>query len=52
MSSIITNEAAMAALSTLRSISANMTVTQNRMTTGAKVDKASDNAAIGPSQQP
>ncbi|MDO1581634.1 flagellin [Rhizobium oryzicola] len=45
MSSIITNEAAMAALSTLRSISADMNVTQNRMTTGAKVDKAADNAA-------
>lgn len=45
MASILTNNSAMAALSTLRSISSNMESTQNAISTGMKVSKASDNAA-------
>jgi len=45
MASILTNSSAMSALSTLRSISANMESTQNAISTGMKVSKASDNAA-------
>lgn len=45
MASILTNGSAMAALSTLRSISSNMESTQNAISTGMKVSKASDNAA-------
>ncbi len=45
MTSIMTNSAAMGALSTLRSISADMESTQNRISTGYRVADASDNAA-------
>jgi flagellin len=45
MSSILTNTNAMAALSTLRSISSNMEDTQSRISSGLKVGSASDNAA-------
>ncbi|MBP1853128.1 flagellin [Rhizobium halophytocola] len=45
MTSIMTNTAAMSALQTLRSIDANMEQTQNRVSTGYRVDSAADNAA-------
>jgi flagellin len=45
MASILTNTSAMAALSTLRSISSNMEETQDRISTGMRVGSASDNAA-------
>ncbi|AWM23624.1 flagellin [Sinorhizobium fredii USDA 205] len=45
MASILTNTSAMAALSTLRSISSSMEDTQNRISTGLRVGTASDNAA-------
>lgn len=45
MASILTNASAMAALSTLRSISSSMESTQNNISTGMRVSKASDNAA-------
>lgn len=45
MASILTNSSAMSALSTLRSIASNMESTQNSISTGMKVSKASDNAA-------
>jgi flagellin len=45
MASILTNSSAMSALATLRSISSNMESTQNAISTGMKVSKASDNAA-------
>jgi flagellin len=45
MTSIITNSSAMAALSTLRSINQNMEETQAHVSSGYRVDKASDNAA-------
>jgi flagellin len=45
MTSILTNNAASAALQTLRSISSSMADTQNRISSGARVDTASDNAA-------
>jgi len=45
MASIITNSAAIAALDTLRSISSNMEATQGRISSGLKVQSASDNAA-------
>jgi flagellin len=45
MSSILTNNNAMAALSTLRSISSDMSTTQDRISSGLKVGSASDNAA-------
>lgn len=45
MASILTNTSAMAALSTLRSISSSMEDTQNRISTGLRVGAASDNAA-------
>lgn len=45
MASILTNASAMSALSTLRSIASNMESTQNAISTGMKVSKASDNAA-------
>ncbi|MBB4010219.1 flagellin [Rhizobium taibaishanense] len=41
----MTNTAATAALSTLRSISSDMEMTQNRISSGYKVENASDNAA-------
>ena len=45
MASILTNNAATAALQTLRSISQNMTQTQERISGGARVSSAADNAA-------
>ncbi|MEA3536055.1 flagellin [Rhizobium sp. CC-YZS058] len=45
MSSVNTNISALAALSTLRSISNNMESTQNRISSGLRVQTASDNAA-------
>jgi flagellin len=45
MTSIMTNTAAMAALQTLRSIDTNMQTTQARISSGYKVENASDNAA-------
>ena len=45
MTSIITNTAAMAALSTLRTIADSMETTQNRVSSGFRVETASDNAA-------
>jgi len=45
MTSIITNNAAMAALSTLRSISSDMETTQNRVSSGYRVESAADNSA-------
>ena len=45
MTSIITNAAAMAALDTLRSINSNMEETQSHVSSGYRVETASDNAA-------
>ncbi|PTM97702.1 flagellin N-terminal helical domain-containing protein [Mycoplana dimorpha] len=45
MTSILTNANAMAALSTLRSISSNMEDTQSRISSGLRVGQAADNAA-------
>ncbi|MCX8996113.1 flagellin [Rhizobiaceae bacterium BDR2-2] len=45
MTSINTNTSAMAALQTLRSINSNLDTTQNRVSSGYKVEKASDNVA-------
>ncbi|MCM2440617.1 flagellin [Agrobacterium vitis] len=45
MTSIMTNTSAMAALQTLRGIDQNMETTQNRISSGYKVDSAKDNAA-------
>jgi flagellin len=45
MTSILTNSSAMAALSTLRSISSDMETTQGRVSSGLKVGVAADNAA-------
>ena len=45
MTSILTNNSAMAALSTLRTISSNMDDTQARISSGLRVGQASDNAA-------
>jgi flagellin len=45
MASILTNSSAMSALSTLRSIASSLESTQNAISTGMKVSKASDNAA-------
>jgi flagellin len=45
MTSIITNNAAMAALQTLRGINSNLTMTQRHVSTGLRISKASDNAA-------
>lgn len=45
MTSLLTNVSAMAALSTMRSISAGMETTQNRISSGMKVSSAADNAA-------
>ncbi len=45
MTSILTNTAAMAALQTLRSIDMHMEQTQNRVSSGYRVQTASDNAA-------
>ncbi|THF50834.1 flagellin N-terminal helical domain-containing protein [Allorhizobium terrae] len=45
MASLMTNNSAIAALSTMRSIAADMDMTQGRISSGFKVEKASDNAA-------
>ena len=45
MTSILTNNAAMAALSTLRTISSGMETTQKRVSSGFRIENASDNAA-------
>ncbi|SHF50102.1 flagellin [Loktanella atrilutea] len=45
MSSILTNNSAMNALQTLRSVNNNLGETQNRISTGMKVNSAKDNAA-------
>lgn len=45
MTSILTNTAAMAALQTLRSIDSSMERTQQRVSSGYRVDTAADNAA-------
>ncbi|QLF69370.1 flagellin [Peteryoungia desertarenae] len=45
MTSIMTNAAAIAALSTLRSINSDMETTQNRISSGYRVENAADNAA-------
>ncbi|KJS10495.1 MAG: flagellin [Hoeflea sp. BRH_c9] len=45
MTSIMTNSAAMSALQTLRSINSDMETTQNRVSSGYRVETASDNSA-------
>jgi len=45
MTSIMTNTAAMSALATLRQINSDMETTQNRVSSGYRVETASDNAA-------
>lgn len=45
MSSILTNNSAMSALSTLRNINSNLNSTQDRISTGLKVSSGKDNAA-------
>jgi flagellin len=45
MTSIMTNSAAMSALATLRSINSDMEMTQNRVSSGYRVETAADNAA-------
>jgi flagellin len=45
MTSIMTNSAAMSALQTLRSINSDMETTQNRISSGYRVDTAADNSA-------
>ena len=46
MSSILTNNSAMVALDTLRSINKDLATVQNEISTGLKVSSAKDNAAI------
>jgi flagellin len=45
MTSINTNNSAMAALQTLRNVNSNLSKTQNHVSSGLRVEKASDNAA-------
>ncbi|MDM9626403.1 flagellin [Rhizobium sp. S152] len=45
MTSILTNNSAMAALQTLRSVNSDLSTTQGRVSSGLRVGKASDNAA-------
>jgi flagellin len=45
MTSILTNNSAMAALQTLRSVNNDLSDTQNAVSSGLRVEKASDNAA-------
>ncbi|MFK0331175.1 flagellin [Rhizobium sp. NPDC090275] len=45
MTSILTNNSAMAALQTLRSVNSNLSDTQSAVSSGLRVGKASDNAA-------
>jgi len=46
MSSILTNNSAMVALQTLKSINANLAATQNQIATGKDISSAKDNSAI------
>lgn len=46
MSSILTNTSAMTALQTLKSINSNLATTQEQISTGKSIGKASDNSAI------
>ena len=46
MSSILTNNGAMVALSTLRNISSGLAETQKEISTGLKISSAADNAAV------
>lgn len=46
MSSILTNNAAMVALQTMKSINKNLTMTQSEISTGKSVASAKDNAAV------
>lgn len=46
MSSILTNNSAMVALQTLKSVNMNLSQTQNEISTGKSVDTAKDNAAV------
>ena len=46
MSSILTNNSAMVALQTMRSINSNMAQTQNEISTGKSISNARDNAAV------
>ncbi len=45
MTSLLTNNAAMTALTTLKSINTQLDMTSNRVSTGQRVSNASDNAA-------
>ena len=46
MSSILTNNSAMVALQTLKSINSNMEGVQSQISTGKKVASAKDNSAV------
>ncbi len=46
MSSILTNNSAMVALQTLKSINKNLSMTQNEISTGKSVSSAKDNSAV------
>ena len=46
MSSILTNNSAMVALQTLKSINANLSGTQNEISTGKSISSAKDNSAV------
>lgn len=46
MSSILTNNSAMVALQTLKSVNANLAETQNQISTGQRVATAKDNSAV------
>lgn len=46
MSSILTNNGAMVALQTLKSVNKNLTMTQNAISTGKSVSSAKDNSAV------
>lgn len=46
MSSILTNNSAMVALQTLKSVNSNLADTQNQISTGKSVSSAKDNAAV------
>ena len=46
MSSILTNNGAMVALQTLKSVNDNLTETQNAISTGKEIGTAKDNSAV------
>lgn len=46
MSSILTNNGAMVALQTMKSINANLGMTQSEISTGKSVGSAKDNATV------